>query len=212
MSAPPTAEQIRRMCAVTAIFNGLRGLMLLPAGLWLLAYGACFLFAPAARDWALAALIIMVGAMAAITRHYRGRFGQVRTGDTAVQWGAAVVALVLFMASGIPVNLLLDSPIWPQGLQIVLIMAIMTQLPPLLRRRPADLALTRHWQVMCVLVGIAAVIPLGLLTGGAHPLNATDALGQGTMLAVLGVCYIAGGLLDHRVLVRSLTAPGAGDR
>src|ERR687895_2894873 len=124
MTAPPAADRIRQMSAVTANFNGLRGLILVPAGLWLLVYGACFLLAPAAKDWALAAAVLPLAAMVVITRRYHARFGQVRDRQSVVHWGAGGIAIVLFMLSGIPVNLAEESPIWPQGLQVVLVMAV----------------------------------------------------------------------------------------
>lgn len=212
MTAPPTADRIRRMSAVTANFNGLRGLIVVPAGVWLLVAGAAYMFAPSAQDWILVSLVPAFAAMVLITRHYRQRFGQVRNGQSALQWGVGAFAIVLFMLSGIPVNLAAGTPIWPYGLQAVLVMSFMVLLPPLLRGRPADLALSRHWQAMCVIVTVISLVPVGLVTGGPHPLNADYETGYGAMLLVLGVCYIVGGLLDHRLLVRTMATTSAGSR
>ncbi|MGH8881431.1 MAG: hypothetical protein ACRD0P_29455, partial [Stackebrandtia sp.] len=212
MTASPSADRIRQMSAVAANFNGLRGLLVVPAGIWLLAMGASYVLAPGLQDWVLASVVLAFAAMVMITRRYRDRFGQVRNGQSAVQWAVGAAAIVMFMLSGIPVNLAAGTPIWPYGLQAVLVMVFMVLLPPLIRGRGADLALSRHWQVMCAIVAAASLIPVGLLTGGPHPLNADYETGYGTMLMVLGVCYIVGGLLDHRLLVRTLAATSAGPR
>ncbi|MFC4561064.1 hypothetical protein ACFO4E_04255 [Nocardiopsis mangrovi] len=214
MTVPPAAARMRRISSVTANFNGLQGLALVPVALWLPAFGAVLVAAPDATQWATLALIPVFGTMALITRHYHHRFGRVRTGGAAVRILVPALGLAVFVATMIPVNLLTlsGSPIWPQGLQAALVLATMVLLPPLLRRRTADFAISRHWQVMCALFVLAALVPVGLLTGGAHPLNASLELAQAALMWSLGACFLIGGLLDHRLLVRSLGSPPAGDR
>lgn len=220
MNVPPTTDEIRRMSAVAANYNALQGLTTVPVSLWMLAFGATILFAPAAADWVVMSLAVMVVASALIARSYRNRFGRVRQGGYAAQAAVVVAALLSFIVSAIVLNLLgwkagellgvKGSPIWSFGIQFALILVIAFYLAPKLRGRTADMSISRHWQVMCVLLVLISLVPVGLLTGGViHPLNATNEINMAASLWTMGACFLIGGLIDHRLLMRSLGAASA---
>ncbi|PSL00020.1 hypothetical protein CLV63_102146 [Murinocardiopsis flavida] len=220
MHVSPTADQIRRMSAVAANYNGLQGLTMVPVSLWMFAYGAAVLFSPAAMLWVAAALVVVIGASVLIARAYRHRFGRVRQGGFAVHAATVITALVAFILAALVLNLIgwkagggQGNPIWPFGIQFALVIAIAFFLPPVLRGRTLDMSISRHWQVMCALLVLVSLVPLGLLTGGmVHPLNVTYEIGMASNFWTMGVCFLIGGLCDHRLLMNSLGAAPTGER
>lgn len=195
-----------RMMAVTSQFNGLRGLMVVPVGIALAVSGAGH-FA-GLSEWTLPVLALGLLAMIPTSAYYRRRYGSVRRSSAVEGTVLVAVVLALFIGFGIGVTLLdlQDGPLWLAGVQIGLVLVVVGLYGCAARRKWRDARITRHYAVMGAVLTAAGLFPLGLFTGGTHPLNASDGLQNGSPVFALGICFIIGGLLDHRTLDRALAA------
>lgn len=215
MSAQPDVEEMRRLSAVVANYNGLRGLILVPIAVWMLIAGALHLIEGGGSLLSLPLLVLAFVATGLVARYYRRHYGQVRTREFATHLVVAVVALGVFLATHVATNVVDAvygpgwwSVMWIPGLQMALLLSCMTWLPTLVVGNRADWKLTRHWQVLCAVVAALSLLPLGLLTGGVHPLDASG-VPDPAFVWTLGACFLVGGLLDHRTLRRSLNRVSA---
>ncbi|WP_152436889.1 hypothetical protein [Nocardiopsis xinjiangensis] len=218
MAPPQDTARLQRLPRVTANYNGLQGLVLVPMGILLLLSGAVTLAEPR-NPLFVAGLVPAFATMGLLALYYRRRFGRVRSGESGYQSAAAAMALTVFFLLSVPVNRLIHSPdapdtaVWLTGVQAALTLATVSVAGPLLRRRPGDLVLSRHWQILSLALLCAALVPVGLFVEGGHPLNTVEHSWPGLAIA-FGAALLIGGLSDHRLLVRSL-APSpatAGER
>jgi hypothetical protein len=213
MATAPDTAQLQQLTRVTANYQGLQGLVYLPVGALLL-IGGLAAFVGSGEPFVLLGVVPALIAMGLITHYYHRRFGRVRSGEVGYQIAAAMAGLAVYLLLIVPINRLIhvpgapDVPIWLTGVQVSLFLATMFLVGPLLRRRPGDLVLARHWWVTIGVLLCAALLPVGLLMEGGHPLNTAEFAWPGTAIAI-GVPFIVGGILDHRLLVRTLSSSRA---
>ncbi|WP_017612828.1 hypothetical protein [Nocardiopsis salina] len=206
MATPPDTAQLERLSRVTANYNGLQGLVLVPMGVLLLVSGLVTIWSPHNPVFLLGVVPTFI-AMGLITRYYHRRFGRVRSGETGYQFVAAAAGLAVFFLLSVLLHILevLGTTVWLGGVQVALTLATVSLVVPLLRRRLSDLTLSRHWQIMTGGLLCIALVPVGLFVEGGHPLNTVELSWPGVVIA-FGLPLIVGGVLDHRLLVRSLGA------
>lgn len=206
MSPESETARMQRAAAVAANFNHLRGLIPLPMGVALLVVGALNLDGKSSL-LALPCLALALLAGIPITRYYERNFGRVRTDDVVATTLVVVGAVTVFVALGLAVQYVLAQggqiAVWLTGLQVAVTMSVMSWIPVVVRGRWRDLTLVRHWCAICALVVVIALVPVGLWTGGGHPLNSPD-LAVTSLMWTFGAALVVGGALDHRLLVRTM--------
>ncbi|GAA4906457.1 MULTISPECIES: hypothetical protein [Nocardiopsidaceae] len=205
MASDPGSARMQQAVAVAANFNSLRGLILLPMGGALIVAGTLNLagFSLVTLPFLALALVAQVP----ITRYYQRNFGRVRSDDMAAKTLAVIAALAVFTAVGIALKYTqaLDgqNAVWLTGLQAAATMSVMSWIPSAVRGRWRDLRLIRHWCAICAVLAACALVPVGLWTGGDHPLNRSD-LATASLSWVFGAAFLVGGVLDHRSLARTM--------
>ena len=191
-------QQVR---AVTANYFFWQGLRWVPVGVVLVFIAAGLaneiMLPPAVKNWAVWPLLLFALwlSTSVLGGYYHRTFGEVQadpdqhTRRTSVKWFVVYPAMLASMVIDmkLPLPVLLSGIVW--GLSI-----------ELYRRstgggRP-------HYTLACAALNVLALLPLMNVTP-------TGKDGVNVLIAVVGVVYIIGGVLDHRALVRILgrTAP-----
>lgn len=208
------ADRLRHLSSITANYRGLQGLAALPIIVWAGIEVVGGLTGWRTVEFQLIALPLAITAAFLIGRAYTRRFGQVRAKNPAATWAAGITALAAFLGAGLLANRTgaLESPVWVGGLQAALFFAVLTFLPPLLTGRFHDLRVMWHRPAMIAGLVLLSLVPLGIATGGAHPLNLPVETARLSLLSVLALSLLIGGLLDHRLLTRALGRGSDGPR
>ncbi len=181
-----------RLRSAALSYPYLRGLLAVPAGA-LFVVGALgnWKWGPFAHAWAfVAAVVVLAGVAAVVYRHYNEHFGRVTpsreqqvraTVATAVGVGLIVVGSMLLRSRA---SWSLDLPVNAIAVTFALLMLVYYA---------AVVGLRRHHLLVWGALLVSGAVPVW---DGADPSNV------GLVLA--GVAVMVNGVLDHRLLVRSL--------
>jgi hypothetical protein len=197
MTTDPDFDRLRRLRAVTAGYRDYQGLNLVAPGLLLVSLG--LLHGRGVEP--LFAAIPVAAALALLVRwYYRRRFGVVEALAGRPRFPAHVVLLVMLcLGAAFAATLVPPGPVGVGGLVFAAAIALCAF--PHWRLRAHHLA-------VAAVLAVASLLPLGLWTPtGAHPLGFTSMV---VLTVVGGAAVCVAGLLDHRVLVRTLPAPAPG--
>lgn len=214
MPSEADVDRLRHLSTITANYRGLRGLVALPIIAWAAIDVVGGFTGWRTAELRLLALPLAIAAAYLIGRAYIRRFGQVRAKNPAVTWTAAITALIAFLGAGLLAGRTgaLESPVWVGGLQAALFFAVLAFLPPLLTGRFHDLRVMWHWPAMVAGLVLSSLVPLGIATGGPHPLNLPVETAGFGLLSAFALCLLIGGLLDHRLLAKALGHGSDGPR
>lgn len=176
--------------SVGAEYPHLRGLLLAPLGMMLVASGMGNMeWGPFREIWTVPALYLAAAlAFLSIARYYKQNYGRVQVSKRAQVKGAvALVLCVPLIVAGSTVDHRLDLPIWGFLSAFALLMLV---------SYAASVGLKAHHKLVWGAVLIAGVLPVW---GSLGP-DLRSNLG----LVVAGVGVIVTGILDHLLLVRTL--------
>lgn len=190
------ASDLHEVRAVTANYFFWQGLRWIPLGISLALAGVSSVTStalpPALSRWGNLALLLIALwlSTSVLGGYYRRTFGQVRADPaqharrTSLKWFVVYPAMMASMAIDIEfvLPILVSGVVW--GLSIELY-------------RRSTGGGRAHYAVVCVGLIAFALLPLA---------NAAPAGKDGVslLIAIVGVVYIIGGILDHRALVRIL--------
>lgn len=185
-------DHLDRVRRVTAAYHEFQGLGMVVLGL---ALGVFTLTFHGRLEYAALGLLVTLVLFAVTARYYRRRFGEVRPRRTALGRLGSYLVAPASLVGGVALYVYTQT----LGLESHVVLGVLGACALLL---PAvrEVRLRAHYVVCATLLALLSLSPIGLLTGGTHPLAITEPHVFGLLLAgVLIVC----GLLDHRVLVRT---------
>jgi hypothetical protein len=204
MRSPRDLTQIR---FVTANYPQLQGLRLVPFGIALLLATPLYAGWHFTQSGILLALWLVPVAVGCVLwwlvgQSYTRTFGQVQPlsrptapwHERAIVWGLLLAGLFL----GQQVS---SARLWLALMTLALLASVLFSL-----RRSASLSLRRHWLIISTVlatINLALLLPLPLLQPDAWPTRTLFAI----WVASIGLGMLLGGLLDHRLLLRTLGAP-----
>lgn len=199
----------RRIRYVAGNYRQLQGLRNVALGAACAAGGLTYILVPTAPAAMTVALWVGLGLSWLAGRYYERTFGQVRASDSHWVSGlyaarialraAAVVLVIIAVIAGVPLYVILG----------LLGLAFAVGYPFYLQHQ-GGLALRPYWGVACVIIAawsILLLLPLPALTS-LHRAKSSDTL-FAVWVLLLGLAATVGGLLDHRLLLRTLPRPEA---
>lgn len=203
---PQPAPDLTRIQSVTANYRQLQGLRWLPLGVALLLATPLYAgwqFAPGGVLLALWLLPLALGLALhrLVAAYYARTFGWVQPlSRPSLQRGEEIVLWAVLLAS-----LPLSQRMGGTGVLLVAVSVVACGLMVLPLRHAGSLRLRRHWPLLALLLAgatLALVLPLAPLHPERWSLYTPFAL----WVATLSLCLIIGGVLDDRLLRRSLAA------
>ena len=187
-------ENLTRIRYITRNFDTLQGLKMVPFGLYFLATGAGWLGEQGDLSLSLPAFALTILAYWLISRYYTRNFGRVYPERSNIVNNILlplVVILILWIAAAVDYWMRLPVSIFGLTLAITLFGWWWLQ----------DQRTRVHYAVMSGLIALISLAPLSGIGEGWSIIQPPRTLFN----LLVGVIFVIGGILDHLILVNSLT-------